>query len=247
MRIALRTCLLVASSSLCLLAGDLTITFKASTKGLMGSTTEGTQISYYSTNFHKEVNEASKIDTLVDYEKGVIYTIKHKDKKIEMMTFEDLAALADAMAKRLEKMPDFMKNMMGGGDQGEMQVEQTGTDTVAGRPCKKFKLTMGKMLDELSVDPSLKPPMNPAAYAKFMKLRANGIPGASGTTMKKLYEELGKLKGIPLRTHLSGLMGMDSSTEATEVKTSEIPASVFTLPTDYKTEDQGKKLLKNMK
>jgi hypothetical protein len=52
---------------------------------------------------------------------------------------------------------------------------------------------------------------------------------------------------MPLKTHLTGLMGMDSATEATEVKTSDIPASVFTLPVGYKTEDQGKKLLKNSK
>ena len=247
MRKALRTFLLVASSSAWLLAGDLTITFKANTKGSFGRTTEGIQTSYYSTSFHKEVNETTKTDTLVDYDKGIIYTIQHKDKKIEMITFEDLAAVAEASAKQLEQLPDFMKGMMGGGDPGEMKVEQTGTDTVAGRPCKKYKLTMGKMVDELSVDPTLKPPVNPAAYAKFMKLRGIGMPGATGTTMKKLYEELGKLKGLPLKTHLTGLMGMDSVTEAAEVKEADIPASVFTLPAGYKTEDQGKKLLKNSK
>jgi len=247
MRKASQTLLLAAVSSACLLAGDLTITFKANTKGLMGSTNEGIQTSYYSTNFHKETNENTKTDTLVDYEKGIVYTIKHKDKKIEMITFEDLAAVAESAAKQLEQMPDFLKGMMGGGDQGEMKVEQIGTDTVAGRACKKYKLTMGKMVDELSVDPSLKPPVNPATYAKFMRLRANGMPGASGATMKKLYEELGKLKGIPLRTHLTGLMGMDADTEATEVKEAEIPASVFALPVGYKTEDLGKKLLKNSK
>jgi len=239
----LRTLLVVVGSSACLLAADLTITFKSKTKG----SSEGIQTSYYSTSFHKEVNEATKTDTLVDYDKGIIYTVNHKNKKIEKITFDDLVEIAEATAKQLDQMPDFMKNMLGGGEQGEMKVEELGSDTVAGRPCKKYKLSMGKLVNEMSVDPSLKPPANPAAYAKFMKLRANTIPGSTGSSLKKLYEEMSKIKGLALKTHMTGLMGMDSFTEATDVKTSDIPASTFALPADYKIEDQGKELKKKLK
>jgi len=247
MKTALRILLLAATTSVCILAGDLTITSNASTKGPMGMSSHGIQTVYYGVNFHKEVNDATKIDTLVDYQKGVFYTIKHKDKKIEMISFDDLAAIAESTAKQMEGMPDFMKNMMGGGDVGDVKVEQLGADTIAGRACKKYKLSLGKIVDELSADPTLKIPANPAAYTKFMKLRANALPGSSASSMSKLYEELAKIKGIPLKTHMTGLMGMDVATEATDVKTTDIPASVWALPEGYKMEDQGKKMRKNMK
>lgn len=247
MRKALRFLVLVATTSVCLLAANLTIVSKTSSKGPMGMSGEGIKTSYYGTNFQKEVDGATKIDTLVDFDKGIFYTIKNKDKKIELMTFDDLAAIAEASMKQLEAMPDFMKKMMGGDDGAEVTVEQLGTETIAGRVCKKYKLTLGKMVQELSVDPTLKHPANPAAFSKFMKLRSSAIPGPSATSMKKLYEELGKIKGIPLKTHMTGMMGMDVLTETTEVKTADIPASVWVLPEGYKTEDTGKKMLKSMK
>lgn len=250
MKTTLRIVLLAAATSACLVAGDLTITFKSKTKGLMGMSSEGNQIHYYSTDYHKTVDEATKVDTLVDYSKGMFYTIKHKDKKIESITFDDLVEVGNAASARLEQMggmPDFMKGMLGGGDPGQIKVEQTGTDTVAGRPCKDYKLSIGKIVDELSMDPTLKPPVNPAAYAKFMKLRANMFPGPSSASMKKLYEELSKLQGLALKMHMTGFMGGDTTLEATDVKTSPIAATVFALPDGYKTEDLGKKLLKDMK
>jgi hypothetical protein len=51
---------------------------------------------------------------------------------------------------------------------------------------------------------------------------------------------------MPLKMHMTGFMGMDSAQEATEVKTSAIPASVFALPEGYTTEDVGKKMLKDL-
>jgi Domain of unknown function (DUF4412) len=210
---------------------------------------EGVQTQYYSTNFQKTVDEGTKTDTMVDYGKGVFYTVHHKDKKIDMMTFDDMVAIGDAMQAKMGQManlPKFLQGAMGGGDPGEVKVEKLGEDTVAGRACKKYKLTIGKIVEDLSLDPSLKIPINPAAFAKFSKLRGAvmGGPGAAG--MKKMMDELSKLQGVPLKTHMTGFMGTDSLTEATEVKTSAIAASVFTLPDGYKTEDVGKKMLKDL-
>jgi hypothetical protein len=89
--------------------------------------------------------------------------------------------------------------------------------------------------------------VNPAAFAKFAKLRGNMYAGPAGASMKKMTEELGKLQGMALKTHMKGFMGTESTTEATEVKTSAIPASVFALPAGYKTEDTGKKMLKELR
>ena len=89
-----------------------------------------------------------------------------------------------------------------------------GTDTVLGRPCKKVRVTLGKMVEELSVDPSLQFPIKD--YAKSMAM-LNRVPGPMGTLFKRVYQETAKLKGVPLRTHITGLMGMDVTTEATAI------------------------------
>jgi hypothetical protein len=248
MKLMLRTVLMTVVSAACLLASDLTITSNSKVKGPMGMSGEGVQTQYYSATFHKTVDEATKTDSMVDYDKGIFYTIKHKDKKIEIMTFDDLVAIGEAMEAQKAQManlPKFMQGIMGA-DPGEIKVEKLGDDTVAGRACKKYKLTLGKMVQELSMDPTLKPPTNPAAFAKAMKLKGNMFPGAAGASMKKMTEELSKLQGMSLKTHMTGFMGMDSLMEATEVKTTPIPATVFALPDGYKTEDVGKKLLKDL-
>jgi len=243
----LRTALVAMVSTACLLAADLTITYNSTVKG-MGRTVEGVQTHYYNANFQKTVDEGTQTDTLVDYGKGVFYTINHKDKKIESMTFDDMVAMAEAMEAKMGQManmPAIVQNMMGGGAKGDVKVEPLGDDTVAGRTCKKYKLTLGKMIQELSLDPSLKPPINPAAYAKFAKLKSvMGGPAAAG--LKKMTEELSKLQGMALKTQMKGFMGMDSNMVATEVKTTAIAASVFALPAGYKTEDIGKKMLKDL-
>lgn len=248
MKALLRTALIAMVSAVCLLGGDLTITYNSKVKGPMGMGGEGIQTHYYTANYFKTVDEATKIDTLVDYGKEVFYTIKHKDKKIELTTFDDLVAIGEAMEGKMAQtanMPKFLQGMMGG-NPGDIKVEKLGDDTVAGRACKKYKLTIGKMVQELSLDPTLKPPVNAAAYAKFMKLKGNLFAGPAGASMKKMTEELSKLQGLALKTHMTGFMGTDSQTEATEVKTTAIPASTFALPDGYKTEDVGKKLLKDL-
>ncbi len=249
MKAMLRIALMTVVSAACLLAGDLTIASHSKVKGPLGMSGEGIQTQYYNVNFQKTVDEGTKVDSLVDYNKGVFYTIKHKDKKIELMTFDDLMAIGEAMDAKLAQMgnlPKFLQNAMGGGDPGEIKVEKVGEETVADRACKKYKLTIGKMVQELSLDPTLKTPINPAAFAKFTKLRGNMFAGPSAAGMKKMIEELSKLQGIPLKTHMTGFMGVDSTMTATEVKTTPIPASVFTLPDGYKTEDTGKKMLKDL-
>ena len=249
MKAPLRIAIMTVVSAACLWAGDLTITSHSKVKGPLGMSGEGIQTQYYNANFQKTVDEGTQVDSLVDYSRGVFYTIKHKDKKIELMTFDDLVAIGEAMDAKLAQManlPKFLQGAMGGGDPGEIKVEKVGEETVADRACKKYKLTLGKMVQELSLDPTLKNPVNPAAFAKFSKLRGNMLAGPSAAGMKKMIEELSKLQGIALRTHMTGFMGTESMMEATEVKTTPIPATVFALPNGYKTEDTGKKLLKDL-
>ena len=140
-------------------------------------------------------------------------------------------------------MPEMVTKMMFG-DVSEVKVEQLGADTVMGRPCKKVRITLGKMIEELSVDPSLQFPVKD--YARSMAM-LNRTPGPMGALFKRVYQETARLKGVPLRTRITGLMGMDVTTEATAVSMSPIPEGTWALPSDYVLKDGGKEMKESMK
>jgi hypothetical protein len=224
-----------------LFAGDLSITSQVTGKGAMAK--DGTQVQYFSSSKMRVNHEGSKLDTVVDYGQEVIYTIDHGKKTITKLTFSDLQASMQAMEDQMAGMPEMVTKMMFG-DVSEVKVEPLGTDTVLGRTCKKVRVTLGKMTQELSVDPSLQIPLKD--YAKAMSL-LNRMPGQLGVLFKRVYQETARLKGVPLRTHVSGLMGMDITTEATAVSTAPIPEATWSLPADYTMKDGGKDLKKAMK
>jgi hypothetical protein len=142
------------------------------------------------------------------------------------------------MEDQMAGMPEMVTKMMFG-DVTDVKVEQLGADTVMGRPCKKVRITLGKMIEEMSVDPTLQVPVKD--YAKAMTM-LNRMPGQAGTLFKRIYEETARLKGVPLRTHITGLMGMDMTTEATAVSTAAIPDATWVLPADYTMKDGGKEM-----
>ena len=91
---------------------------------------------------------------------------------------------------------------------------------VAGRLCQGWNISVGRLRLEVSVDESLELPMPEPAYMRMV--RASAAPfvlsGPIGASYKRLFEELAKLKGLPLKTHLTGLMGLEISTEATRIE-----------------------------
>lgn len=239
MKKTIKTILSVAFATAALAAGDLTIAFQSKGAGKG----EGLETHYYSPTHHRTNNDVSKTDHLVDYQNLTSYTIDHGKKLIQKLTFEDAIA---ALESTSNDMPEGMSAMMGGlfGDPSNCKVEEVGTEVVAGRKCKKYKITVGKLLFESSNDPALVPPVPAASYAKMIKAQGalSAAMGPMGKSMAKLYEEMSKIKGLALKTHMSGFMGMKVATEATKVTEGPIPASVFALPTGYKTEDMGKQL-----
>jgi hypothetical protein len=218
------------------MASDLTITSQVTGKGAFAK--DGGQVQYFSASKMRVNHAASKIDAFVDYGQEVIYTIDHNKKVITKLTFKDMQEAMQAMEDQMAGMPEMVTRMMFG-DISEVKVEQLGPDTVIGRPCKKVRITLGKMIEEMSVDPSLQVPVKD--YAKAMSM-LNRMPGQAGTLFKRLYEETARLKGVPLRTHISGLMGMDVTTEATAVATTPIPEATWALPADYAVKDGGKEM-----
>lgn len=238
--------LLVSSAAI---AGDLTITMNAHSKGPMGSGSASVQTHYYSSKFMRMNDPGHQRDTLMDYGTMTSYTIDHKKKLIEKMTLQDaMDAMNEASAQHQEDMGQ-MSGMMAKmfGDPNNFKVTEEGKDTVAGRSCAKYKIVVGKLVMELSNDPTLKMPMPEASYQKMLKMRGAAMAATpSGKAFTRLYEEMGKIKGISLKTHMSGMMGVDTATEATAVKEGAIDPSVFALPSGYKMEDLGAKMKAQM-
>ena len=243
MKVPMRLTAVLLLSALASLAGDLTITMKG-----FGKYNEGMQTQMWSSKYMRTNNPTTKSDSLVDYEKGLFYTINHKKKTIEMMTWDDLEAVVEGAAAMMKDMPAFVLKMMPGGGGGEVSMEDEGKEVVAGRTCRKWKFTSnGKTLHETSNDPSLKIPISPAAYARALKMqRVIGAMGPAAAQMAKLGQELAKLQGVPLKTKMTMPMVGEIGSEATEVKEGPIPASAFVLPEGYKLEDTGKKLREQM-
>jgi Domain of unknown function (DUF4412) len=241
MRTVMVSVFIAILSAASLLASDLTITSQVTGKGAAAK--EGTQIQYFSASKMRVNHAGAKTDSFVDYGQEVIYSIDHGKKVITKLTFKDMQDAMQAMEDQMAGMPEMVTKMMFG-DVTDVKVEQLGVDTILGRPCKKVRITLGKMVEELSVDPSLQVPIKD--YAKAMSM-LNRMPGQAGTLFKRIYEETARLKGVPLRTHITGLMGMDVTTEATAISTAPIPGSTWTLPADYTMKDGGKEMKSAMK
>lgn len=232
--------------STALFAGDLTITMKNHGSGPMGGGKDSVQTHYYSAKFVRMNDPGSQMDTLMDYGTMTSYTINHKKRLIEKMAFQDAM---DAMNEAQQQNPEGMSAMMNMmfGDPNNFKVTPEGKDTVAGRSCDKFKITVGKIVMETSNDPSLKMPMPEASYQKMIKMRGAMMAAMpQGKGFIRLYEEMSKIKGLALKTHMSGMMGMDVRQEATAVKEGPIDPSVFALPSGYQMEDMGAKLKAQM-
>ena len=224
-----------------LLAGDLTLTMATTGRG-----NEGRQTHLWSSKYMRINHSEGQRDTLVDFGQGVHYTIDHKKKVIQKMSWEDLEAGLEGMAERMKNLPAFAQKLMGGGE-AQVTVEEQGSETILGRKCRKRKVTMGSTVMETSNDPALRPPMPVGSYKRFLRLQhAIGQLGPGASSMLKLGEELAKVQGIALRTHSVLPIVGDLTSVATELKEGPIAESAFALPEGYKLEDAGKKMRESL-
>ena len=240
MKFRLKCAAILVLSTATMFAGDLTITMMGK-----GKYNDGPQTHYWSSKYMRINNPGSRQDTLVDYANGVNYTIDHKKKVVQKTSWDDLEVAVEGMAKQFKDMPPQILAMMPGGGGGEVSVEDQGKEVVVGRTCRKWTITIGKMVMETSNDASLKPPVPVGSYTRFLKVKnLMGAMGPAALNMKKLGEEMAKIQGMALKTRTVMPMIGEMTTEATEVKEGAIPESVFALPTDYKVEDVGAKMAK---
>lgn len=234
---------LLLLSALTTVAGDLTIAMRGT-----GKNSEGIQTHYWSTKFMRINHPGAQTDTLVDYEKGMNYTINHAKKTVEYFSWDDLEAMAEGVARQMKDIPPQILAMMPGGGGGEVTVENEGKEKVVGRTCQKWVITAGKTVFETCNDATLKPPVPAVSLTRFMKLRnLMGAVGPAAAQMKKVGEEMAKIQGLALKTRTVLPFVGEITTEATEVKEGPIPASTFELPAGYKSVDKGKELAKSFK
>lgn len=242
MKSMLRGLLLAAASGLALMAGDLTITYKVTTSGAMGQQGHSGTMTQLMGATRMRSNDASTgIDNMVDLAGGMVYMIDNNKKVIKKASFKEIQ---DTMQQMDAQMGGQMGAMMAQmfGDPGDVQVDKMGADTVAGRACLKYHVRVGKMNQDMSVDPTLKPPMDMAMARKMM---GSIIPGPMGKSFRALFDQMVKVGGLPLKTHMTmdaGMMKIETTQEATAVAQGAIADSAWSLPAGYATESLLKDL-----
>ena len=241
MRILITAAIVILWSAATLQSGDLMLT-----QTTAGRSQQGEQTQLWSARFMRTNHPGTQMDSMVDFTQGISYTINHKKKLIQKMSWDDLEAAMEASAERMKDLPAFALKLMGGGD-GQVTVEDQGSETLLGRKCHKWKVTMGKLSFETSNDPSLKPPIPAISYKRFLRLQnAIGQMGPGTASLLKLGEELAKIQGLALKSHTVLPLVGEVTTTTTSVKEGPIPASAFELPAAYKTEDTGKKMRESL-
>jgi hypothetical protein len=218
-------------------ADDLTIVSKTTTTGPGGHT--GTSTTYMTAGKLRVTQERS--DIIFDVASGTITMIDNEKKQYWQMTKADMEALSKAFSDRMAQMQKdpqaaaVMQKMMGA--VGPAKLEKgTETKTVAGYPCTQYTLSMGEGTRMVYwTTTALQAPITWEQWANAESgiLRANPI----FARMSTLFDEMKNLKGIPLATSTTMAMGpmkVETSSEATSVKTGAIPASTFDIPATYK-------------
>jgi hypothetical protein len=213
---------------------DLTMHSTTTSSGMMGrggGTTNS--VEYFSKNAIKTTS-ADGNDTIVRLDSEKFITIDNKKKTYSEMTFKQLQDMLNQAGAALSKMGseqmEAMKKMMGSMDTA-FSVSKTGAgESIAGYATDKY-LVKGPIEMEIWSTPDLK---IPSAYYDAMKFQAAANPMFD---MKKLFEEMKKISGMPLKTVTTiKMMGnaMTTTKTVTSIEKGSIPASVFEIPAGYK-------------
>ncbi len=218
--------LLAGLAALPAAAEDLTIVSSVTT-GKKGKTVTATQ--YLSADKLRSSDGTS--DTITDLTSGRMIHVDHKKKEYWETTLAELRQQFAEVEKMLDDNP-MMARMVGGATEVTV-TKGSGTREVAGYVCDPYSMTIGKLQFELWAARGLKAPDE---YHDAKKM-VYATMGPMASRFDKLYEEMKKIEGFPLRTEMdSKLMGMKlkSVSEATEVRKGPIPGDAFEPPAGYK-------------
>ncbi len=218
---------------------DITLHQTTTSSGMMGGgARNATETQYYSSKAFKTSSSEGQ-DNIIEFETGKIINVDHKKKTYTEMTVEQLnemlAKLGEQSGADKEKAEQMRKMMAQMGQQmaDSFSVSKEGPgEQVAGYTTEKYVVT-GPIAMEIFAAPDLK---MPALYYDVMKMR---MPRNPMFDMSKLYEEMKKINGVPLKT-VSTMkmmnMEMKTTTVTTSVEKGPIPASTFEVPAGYKKE-----------
>jgi hypothetical protein len=213
---------------------DLTIRSTGTSPGMGGrgggsvTTTE-----FFSKNALK-ASSSNGSDTIIRFDTEKFITIDNNKKTYSEMTFKQLQDMLSKASSALGEMSGEdmaqVRKMMGQTATSFSVTKVGAGETIAGYATEKYLLS-GPMQIEIHSSPSLKVP---AAYYDVMKLQ---MPANPLFDMRKMYDELKKIEGIPLKTVTTmRMMGQEMKTTkvATSIEKGAIPASVFEVPAGYK-------------
>lgn len=246
---------------------DLTVSYQ-----IKDGKKKGERTAYWSDKFHLTKDSLSKVDSLYDYDAGLMYTIDHREKKIEILNFKDMGGMmgdarqmmGEMMGRKAPRGDKTLGQSMEEsaakyfGDPGKAVLQKLGALTVAGRSCDNYKVERkgGKIetSQEVCVDPTLSPPHNPNAEAAQMHQAAEAMSGMFGNLQSPAERELSNLKGTLLRrinnSKTKGMMfgggNIQMEEEATLVQVGPIDPAVFKLPAGYKQIDQAQMMRDQM-
>jgi len=211
---------------------DLTMQSTTTSSGMMGrggGTTTSTN--YYSKNALR-TNGSDGTDTIMLFDSGKIISIDNNKKTYSEMGFAELSDMmnkaTDQMGDKSEEIAAAMKMM--GMESASFSISKVGPgETIAGYDTEKYILK-GMMEAEIMAAPSLKIPSD---YYDAMKLR---MPSNPMFDFGKLFDEMKKIDGMPLKTVINIKvmnMEMKTTTEVTSIEKGDVPASVFEIPAGY--------------
>ncbi len=215
----------LAPAVLC--AQDLTL---KNTTTVNGKETPGAQ---YISPMAARTAAGNDSEVILRMDQKKLYVVNTRQKTYNEMTFDDMQKLAATATAAMENMPPEMKKMMGGMMGGDVTVTPQGAgETIAGYATQKYHVTMGSMMEiDIWAAPAL---TYPPVYYDGMKA---AMPSNPMMDMKKLYEEMKKVKGVPLKqVTTTKMMGRSMTTTmvVTAVDKGPIPAGTFDVPAGFK-------------
>jgi hypothetical protein len=216
-------------------AQDLTLHETTSSTGMAGrGGSNATQTRYITSNAIKNTS-SSGLDTIIQLAEGKIITIDNGKKTYSEMTVKQLNEMLAKLTSTQEGAENAeamaaMRKMMGQVTDSIAVTKAGPGENIAGYSTEKYVIS-GMLNMEIWAAPDLK---MPALYYDAMKMQTVKNPMFD---MSKLYDEMKKIQGTPLKTVMTmKMMNMEMKTTSvvTSVEKTPIPASVFQVPAGYK-------------
>lgn len=221
---------------------ELTIHEKATTSGGPQGANRDTTATIYVSRRALRRSSSDGVDSIFRFDTQKIVTIDNKKKSYSEVSFDDLQKRLNDSFKAMDNKEggedakqamEAMKKMFGGIGDSVKVTKQGAGEKIAGYATNKYDLEMGMLKMQMWCAPDLR---MPATYYDSFKMR---MPKNPMFDMTKLYDEMKKLDGYPVKQiHTMNMMGvqMTTTTEVTGVEKGSIPASTFDVPAGYKLE-----------